>query len=363
MKRQWNKNAEEHATRTGERASDGIRRPVYMNKIAPQNMRQHLMSNQSRLSTAEDSAQEIEDHWDATQEFSCDDKGQGGFIAPVGFGPEKFGFQPERGEQRKFGGNCNRCWRIGHKEAQRWFKQEYMKSNPSRDPLQRHSREWSNTSEKGPGHSQPPHPRADHPFGIFVYCVVEVRAVVLEEDAFGVLPRSLRQERRQLFVGHKQMLPSSRNATCSVRILHCSVQKVQDVTPHCRLVDKLLDGIGLVEHLCCHHSRLRVTIYLPEWFVANTLELRERSLVWSRIVFAPVHFHKGVGDSSSFSPMSLFEHMSMGQARKPPTSGTTQCVSRARNHGISIGSRVQQDIDIAKAPPTLRSLCLNTVHV
>ena len=125
-----------------------------MKKIEPQNMRQHLMSNQSRLSTAEDVAQEIEDHWDATQEFSCDDKGQGGFIAPVGFGPEKFGFQPERGEQRKFGGYCNRCWRIGHKEAQRWFKQEYMKSNPSRDPLQRHSREWSNTSEKGPGHSQ-----------------------------------------------------------------------------------------------------------------------------------------------------------------------------------------------------------------
>ena len=29
-----------------------------------------------------------------------------------------------------------------------------MKINPSRDPLQRHSREWSNTSEKGPGHSQ-----------------------------------------------------------------------------------------------------------------------------------------------------------------------------------------------------------------
>ena len=38
---------------------------------------------------------------------------------------------------RKFGGYCNWCWRIGHKEAQCWFKQEYMKSNPSQDPLQR----------------------------------------------------------------------------------------------------------------------------------------------------------------------------------------------------------------------------------
>ena len=51
--RQWNKNAEEYATRTGERVSDGIRRAVYMNKIA-QDMRQHLMLNQSRLSTAEE---------------------------------------------------------------------------------------------------------------------------------------------------------------------------------------------------------------------------------------------------------------------------------------------------------------------
>ena len=63
--------------------------------------------------------------------------------------------QPERGEQRKFGGYCNWCWRIGHKEAQCWFKQEYMKSNPSQDPLQRDIREWSNTSEKGQSHNQP----------------------------------------------------------------------------------------------------------------------------------------------------------------------------------------------------------------
>ena len=29
-----------------------------------------------------------------------------------------------------------------------------MKSNPSQDPLQRDIREWSNTSDKGQGHSQ-----------------------------------------------------------------------------------------------------------------------------------------------------------------------------------------------------------------
>ena len=65
------------------------------------------------------------------------------------------GFQPERGEQRKFGGYSTWCWRVGHKEAQCWFKQECMKSNPSQDPLQRDICEWSNMSEKGQGHSQP----------------------------------------------------------------------------------------------------------------------------------------------------------------------------------------------------------------
>ena len=161
--------------------SDGIRRAVYMNKITPQDMRQNSMVNQSRLSTAEEVAQEIEDYCDATGEFSRDDEGQAGFIAPVGKGLVKggkphgvrynlgkgsgtkgkgkmhkgLGFQPERGEQRKFGGCCNWCWRIGHKEAQCWFTQEYMKSNPSQDPLQRDLREWSNTSETGQGDSQP----------------------------------------------------------------------------------------------------------------------------------------------------------------------------------------------------------------
>ena len=104
----------------------------------------------------------MKDYWDATEEFSRDDKGQAGFIAPVGKGPVKggkpngvpynfgksgtkgkgqvhkgHGFQPERGEQRRLGGYCNWCWRIGHKESQCWFKQEYTESNPPQDPLQR----------------------------------------------------------------------------------------------------------------------------------------------------------------------------------------------------------------------------------
>ena len=46
-------------TRTGECVSDGIRRAVYMNEVAPQDMRNHLMLHQSRLSMAEEVAQEM----------------------------------------------------------------------------------------------------------------------------------------------------------------------------------------------------------------------------------------------------------------------------------------------------------------
>ena len=179
--RQWNINAEEYATRTGERVSEGIRKAVYirkalyMNKLAPQDMRQHLMLNQARLNTAEDVAQEIEDYCGATEELSRDETGQARFMAPVGKGRGKqekggkqgrknreqgkmhkgLGFQPQRGEQRRVGGYCNWCWRIGHKEAQCWFGQEYTKSNAPQDPLQRDIRAWTNPAEKGQGHNQP----------------------------------------------------------------------------------------------------------------------------------------------------------------------------------------------------------------
>ena len=47
------------------------------------------MLNQFRQSTVEEVAQEIEDYWDANEEFSRDDKNQVGFIVPVGKGPAK----------------------------------------------------------------------------------------------------------------------------------------------------------------------------------------------------------------------------------------------------------------------------------
>ena len=60
-----------------------------MNKIAPQDMRKHLMLNQSRLSTAEEVAQEID--WDATEEFSRDDKNQAWIHCSSWYRPAKGG--------------------------------------------------------------------------------------------------------------------------------------------------------------------------------------------------------------------------------------------------------------------------------
>ena len=45
--------------------------------------------------------------------------------------------------------------------------------------------------------------------------------------------------------------------------------------------------------------------------------------------FSLFGYTQGVGVSVSRLPASLFEHLSMGQARNPPTLGTTLCVSRA----------------------------------
>ena len=59
-----------------------------------------------------------------------------------------------------------------------------------------------------------------------------------------------------------------------------------------------------------------VTIYIPECFVVNTRELPVSACPHSQ----------GVGVLLSLLSASLFEHVSMGQARNPPTLWTTLCV-------------------------------------
>ena len=91
---------------------------------------------------------------------------------------------------------------------------------------------------------------------------------------------------------------------------------------------------------------------------------------------------QGVGVLLSLLPASLFEHVSMGQARNPTdTVEHTLCVSRARtpilavqpphvchrqrDWAVSIGSHMQQDMGISSAPPHLGAAfpLFDAVHV
>ena len=125
------------------------------------------MLNQACLNAAKDVAQEIEDYWDATEEFSRDEKGQAGFMAPVGKGPEKqekggkqggksknkgnmhegLGFQPERGDQQTF-------WKdtavgvgeLATKKRSVGFNKSTQRAIHHKDPLPRDIREWTTPS-------------------------------------------------------------------------------------------------------------------------------------------------------------------------------------------------------------------------
>ena len=108
-------------------------------------------------------------------EFSRDDKNQAGFIAPVGKGPVKGGkpdgvpynfgkgvvaqrakekfmkdsdFNPSVVNNESLVDTAIGVGKSGTTKPRVGFEQEYMKSNPKQDPLQRDIHEWSNMSEK-----------------------------------------------------------------------------------------------------------------------------------------------------------------------------------------------------------------------
>lgn len=165
--RNWQGEVRDYQSRTGDTINDVTKKSIYMNKLAPEVMRQHLRLNQGRLMTADDVVQEIEEYVEACEDgeqmmtgsvnavgkgsethvkksqFDKKGKGKDNKSKDKGKGKSKgkegksekgklhkgLGKEAPRGEQRKFGGQCNWCWRIGHKEAQCWFKQAYDKEN------------------------------------------------------------------------------------------------------------------------------------------------------------------------------------------------------------------------------------------
>ena len=94
----------------------------------------------------------------------------------------------------------------------------------------------------------------------------------------------------------------------------------------------------------------------------------------------PVWSPQGVGVSHSLLPASLFEHLSMGQARSRPTQEDhILCAVRAlmpqsalfpphvchrqRDGAVSMGSHMQQDMGISQAPPPPRAPTVHTKNL
>ena len=142
------------------------------------------------------------------------------------------------------------------------------------------------------------------------------------------------------------------------------------VTPFLAPISSLVDGgIGaacvtflvlscLVFVLCLASYVLRVACCV--------LCLVSCVVLCSAFLFA----HKVSGSYVHFCPRPCSEHLSMGQARNPPTHRTTirvypvlscrlwplyhrMCVSSPRDWAVSTGSHIQQDIVISKAPAHL----------
>ena len=115
--------------------------------------------------------------------------------------------------------------------------------------------------------------------------------------------------------------------------------------------------------------QLFVTIYLPECFVANARDLPQwKSCLVQRCLRA-CSFPRGRGLTFASGHVLVRAHVDGPGVPSTGTVDHTLCVSRALMHtlaalpphvchrqrdwAVSIGSHMQQDIDIAKAPPHL----------
>ena len=76
----WQKAAQDYFDKTGETIPESIRRTVYVNKVAPPDMRQRLIMNQSRLLTSTDLEDEISEYCDAMGDFG---QARTGLVAAV----------------------------------------------------------------------------------------------------------------------------------------------------------------------------------------------------------------------------------------------------------------------------------------
>ena len=98
--------------------NDVAKKSIYMNKLAPEVMRQHLRLNQGRLMTSDDVVQEIEEYVEA-----CEDGDQmmSGSVSAVGKGKGAFDVKRSQFDKKEAEGKGKRqeqserfeAWRQG----------------------------------------------------------------------------------------------------------------------------------------------------------------------------------------------------------------------------------------------------------
>jgi len=171
----WDKDVERFEARFRETVPDSLRKSIYQEKIAPVAMHERLLLNQGRFPTSDEVKEAIEDYLDAKEESDQTRSTTEQFVAGIGgkkgdgknkdkkggvrnkflkdkdkgkkgsdkHGKSKddgkggdkgklhkgLGKNPGRSEAYRFGGKCNWCWRVGHKEAQCWFRSAYDQYN------------------------------------------------------------------------------------------------------------------------------------------------------------------------------------------------------------------------------------------
>ena len=161
----WDKDVERFEMRFRETVPDSLRKSIYQEKIAPAPMHEHLLLNQNRSITSDQVKDEIEDYLDAKEESDQTRSTTEQFVAAITGGKGKSMSGKDKGKVRKdhlskdkgkkgdgkhgktkddkvsdkgklhkglgkdpgkndngrseayrFGGKCNWCWRVGHKE-------------------------------------------------------------------------------------------------------------------------------------------------------------------------------------------------------------------------------------------------------
>ena len=260
---------------------------IYQDKIAPPEVHEHLLLNKAKYPTPNALRDAITDYLEAKEQSQQNKDIEGGFVAGIhgkgkgagkesdrhvkdtkfdkkkGKGKDKKGKgkekgkekgndkgklhkglskNPERSEARRFGGKCNWCWRIGHTEAQCWFKKAYMDwqqqqqngdKNKKEDPEQKPEKNEDIRKYFKPKQQEPEAMDTNA-----VYQETPIYAIFQDEEfidavlagRFGAVPGTEEP------IGAKRSPPSSRGESGCRRL--CSMDLLRQPTGRCQCLHR-----------------------------------------------------------------------------------------------------------------------------